>query len=239
MKILKLHLWKFLSNKEKNDIDEAVYAIFPSETQKDNEEAMVLFKSFENQGFENPSTGALDCEVVHDQELISIYSLESQSGCPQTNFQKFNETTSELFDEQEDNFGAYYMAVIFEDVQEYMNIFVNMHGQANKPIVAISFEDVLRTEEIEQKQLTLMKDTCLSVFAHQGEMIFHDFQDLMAILLQSSVKDEFVSFISLDFGFNLFFQPPSFTFFYQLEKNVKGKSRNQLLDWLHLHFSIT
>jgi hypothetical protein len=52
------------NNKETNDIDEAVYAIFPSETQKDNEEAMVLFKSFENQGFENPSAGALYCEVV-------------------------------------------------------------------------------------------------------------------------------------------------------------------------------
>jgi hypothetical protein len=71
-------------------------------------------------------------------------------------------------------------------------------------------------------------------------MIFHDFQDPMAILLQSSVKDEFASFISSDFGFNLFFQPPSFTFFYQLEKNVnKGKSGSQLLDWLHWHFSIT
>jgi hypothetical protein len=67
---------------------EAVYVICPSETQKDNEEAVVLFKSFENQGFENLSMGALDCEVVHDKELISIYSLESQSGCPQTNFQK-------------------------------------------------------------------------------------------------------------------------------------------------------
>jgi hypothetical protein len=54
------------SNKETNDIDEAVYAIFPSETQKDNEEAVVLFKSFENQGFENPFVGTLDCEVVHE-----------------------------------------------------------------------------------------------------------------------------------------------------------------------------
>jgi hypothetical protein len=136
-----------------------------------------------------------------------------------------------LFDEQEDNLGAYYMAVIFEDVQEYMNIFVDMHGQADKPIIAISFEDVLRTKEIEQKQLTLMKDTCLSVFSHQGEMIFHAFQDLMAILLQSSMKDEFSSFISSNFGFNFFFQPPSFTFFYQLGKNVnKGKSGCQLLD---------
>jgi hypothetical protein len=36
------------NNKETNDIDEAVYAICPSETQKDNEEVVVLFKSFEN-----------------------------------------------------------------------------------------------------------------------------------------------------------------------------------------------
>ena len=84
-----------------------------------------------------------------------------------------------------------------------------------------------------------MKDTCLSVFAHQGKIIFCDFQDPMAILLQSSVKDKYASFISSNFGFNLFFQPPSFTFFYQFEKNVKGKSGSQLLDWLHWHFSIT
>jgi hypothetical protein len=200
---------------------------------------VVLLKSFENQGFENPSTRALDYEVVHEQELISIYSLEIQSGCSQTNFQKFNETMSELFDEQRDNLGAYYMVVIFEYVQEYMNNFFDMHGQADKPIISISFEGVLKIEEIEKKQPTLMKETCLSVFAHQGEIIFHDFQDPMAILLQSLVKDEFVSFIILYFEFNLFFQPPSFTIFYQLEENVKGKSRNQLFDWLHWHFSIT
>jgi hypothetical protein len=58
------------------------------------------------------------------------------------------------------------MAVTFEDVQEYMNIFVDMHGQENKPIIAISFKYVIRTEEIEQKQLTLMKETCLSIFSH-------------------------------------------------------------------------
>jgi hypothetical protein len=71
-----------------------------------------------------------------------------------------------LFDEQEDSLDAYYMAVIFEDVQEYMNIFVDMHGQEDKPIIAISFKNVLRTKEIGQKQLTLMKDACLLVFAH-------------------------------------------------------------------------
>ena len=145
-----------------------------------------------------------------------------------------------MFDEQEDSFDAHNMAIIFEDVQECMNIFVDMHGKEDKPIISISFENVLITEEIGQKQLTLMKDAYLSVFAHQGEMIFHGFQDPVTILLQSSVKDEFASFISSYFGFNLFFQPPSFTFLYQLKGNVnKGKSGSQLLDWLHWHFSIT
>jgi len=84
-----------VSSKEKtDDIDfresnEAVYATCPSEIQKDNEEVVVLFESFENQGFENPSTGALDCEIVHvvnfshlledyEQELIFIHSFESK-----------------------------------------------------------------------------------------------------------------------------------------------------------------
>jgi hypothetical protein len=55
-----------------------------------------------------------------------------------------------------------------------------------------------------------MKEACLSVFAHQEEMIFHGFQDLVAILLQSSVKEEFVSFISSDFGFNFCFSAAIF-----------------------------
>jgi hypothetical protein len=49
------------------------------------------------------------------------------------------------------------MIVIFEDVQGCMNGFVDMHGRVYKPIIAISFDNVLRTEEIEQEQQTLMK----------------------------------------------------------------------------------
>jgi hypothetical protein len=88
------------------------------------------------------------------------------------------------------------MAVTFEDVKECMNFFVDMHGRGDKPIAAISFQNILKTEEIEQEKQTLMKEACLFVFAHQEEMIFHGFQDPVAILLQSSVKEEFVSFIS-------------------------------------------
>jgi hypothetical protein len=172
---------------------------------------VVLFDSFENHGFENASMGTLDSEIVHvvsfshlqedyEHELISINSFESQNDSPQANFQKFNETKSELFDE-EDN--GHNMAVTFEYVQECMNDFVEMHGKVGKPIVAISFENVLKNEEIEQEQQTLMKEACLSIFADQEEMTFHGFQDPVAILLQSSVKEEFVSFISSSFGLKL------------------------------------
>ena len=85
-----------------------------------------------------------------------------------------------------------------------------------------------------------MKESCLLVFVHQEEMIFHGFQDTVAILLQSSLKEDFVSFISSYFGFNVCFQLPSFTFVFLLKKNVsRGQSGSQLLDWFHWHFSIT
>jgi hypothetical protein len=115
-----------------------------------------------------------------------------------------------------------------------------MHGKVDKSIASISFENVLKTKEIEQEQQTLMNESCLPIFVHQEERIFHGFQDPVAILLQSSMKEEFVSFISSDFGLNFCFQLPSFTFVCLLKKNVsRGKYRSQLLDWLHWHFRIT
>jgi hypothetical protein len=76
-----------------------------------------------------------------------------------------------------------------------------------------------------------MKEACLSIFSHQEEMIFHGFQDLVAILLQSSVKEEFVSFISSYFGFNFCFQLLSITFVCLLKKDVsREKLGSQLLD---------
>jgi hypothetical protein len=147
---------------EFQESNKTTYAIFQSEIQKDNEEAVVLFDSFKNHGFENASMGTLDCEIVHDvlfshlqedyeQKLISIHSFESQNDNTQANFQKINKTKSEPFDEQEDNPDAHSMVVIFKDVQGCMNVFVDMHGILDKPIVGISFESVPRTEEIEQE----------------------------------------------------------------------------------------
>jgi hypothetical protein len=232
------------SSEPTNDIEfqeknNTVYATFQSEIQKDNEETVVLFDSFENHSFENASMGTLDCEIVHvvicshfqeeyEKELISIHSFQSQNDNPQANFQKVSKTKSELFDEQEDSLDAHNMAIIFEYVQECMNV------------VSISFENVLGTEEIEQEQHTLMNEVCLHVFVHQEEMIFHGFQDPVAILLQSSVKEDFVLFISSDFGFNFCFQLQYFTFVFLLKKNVsRGKLGSQFLDLLHCHFSIT
>jgi hypothetical protein len=86
-----------------------------------------------------------------------------------------------------------------------MDVFVDIHGILDKPITGISFESFPRIKEIEQEQQTLMKEACLSVFSHKKEMNFHDFKDLVAILLQYLVKGEFVSFIRSGFGFNFCF----------------------------------
>ena len=59
------------NNEQTNDIElqesnKTTYAIFQSEIQKDNEEAVLLFDSFENNGFESAYMGTLDYEIVHD-----------------------------------------------------------------------------------------------------------------------------------------------------------------------------
>ena len=65
-------------------------------------------------------------------------------------------------------------------------------------------------------------------------MTFHGFQDPVTILLKSSVKEDFVSFINLDFGFKFCFHLPSSTFDCLLKKDVSGERvGNQLLGWLH------
>jgi hypothetical protein len=163
--------------------NKTMYATFQSEIQKDNEEAVVLFDCFENHGFENTSMGTLEGEIGHvvslphlqgyyEQELIPLHSFESQNNSLQANFHKVNETKPEGFDEQDNSPGTHNLVVMFEDVQGCMNVFVNMRGRVDKPIVVISFGNVLKTEEIEQEQQKLTKGVCLSVFVHQEEMIF-------------------------------------------------------------------
>jgi hypothetical protein len=139
----------------------------------------------------------LECEIVqvvnfphlqrdYEHELTCICSFERQSDNHQTNFQKVNKTKPKLFDEQEDSLDTYNLAVISEDVQGYMNVFVDMHRKMNKLITAISFENVPRMEEIEQEQQTLMKEAGLFVFVHQEEMIFHDLYNPVACYMKIS-----------------------------------------------------
>jgi hypothetical protein len=80
------------------------------------------------------------------------------------------------------------MVFIFEDVQEGINVFVEMHGGVEKPIVAISFENFLRTEEIERGQQTLMEETCLYVLFRQEETYFHGCHDLVACYMEYSTN---------------------------------------------------
>jgi len=76
------------------------------------------------------------------------------------------------------------MAVIFEDVEEFMNIFVDMHGRVDKPIGTISFENVLRTKDTDQEQQTLMKEACPSVLTHQKEMFSHMSYEFVACYME-------------------------------------------------------
>jgi len=51
-----------------------------------------------------------------------------------------------VFGEQDNSPGTHHLAVMSEDVQGCMNVFDDMHGRVEKPIIAISFENVLRTK---------------------------------------------------------------------------------------------
>ena len=66
-----------------------------------------------------------------------------------------------------------------------MNVFVEMHGEVDKPIASISFENVLKTEEIERRQQTLVEETCLFVLVRQEETIFHGFHDHVACYMEN------------------------------------------------------
>jgi hypothetical protein len=59
-----------------------------------------------------------------------------------------------------------------------MNFFVD------KSITTISFEVIPRTEEVEQEQQTLMKETCIYVFVHQEEIFSHVFYDFVACYME-------------------------------------------------------
>jgi len=77
------------------------------------------------------------------------------------------------------------MAVILENVRGCMNTFVEMHGKVDKPIAAISSENTLRIEEVEQEQQKLVKEACPSVITPKKEMLSHVFHDPMAYYMKN------------------------------------------------------
>jgi hypothetical protein len=84
------------------------------------------------------------------------------------------------------------MAVIYEEVQGCVNIFVDTHGRVDKAIASISFEDVLRAEVIEQEKQTLVKEARPSVLVHQKKCslicfmtLWHAIWRILAIKIHS------------------------------------------------------
>jgi hypothetical protein len=171
------------------------YATFQSEIQKGNEKTVVPLDPSANHDFKNASINILDFEIVHniifshlkencDRELISIHSFERQNDSPQMNFQKFNKTKLELFDEQKDNLDAHKMVFIFEYVQGCMNVSIEMHGKMEKPIAVISFENTFTIEEVEKEQKTLVRETYFSILTPKKEMCPHVFHDPMEFYIE-------------------------------------------------------
>jgi hypothetical protein len=66
-----------------------------------------------------------------------------------------------------------------------MNVVVDMHGKVDKPIVSISFENALRTEEIKQEQQTLAKEVCPFVLTPKKEVVPHVSHDPMACYMEN------------------------------------------------------
>jgi hypothetical protein len=75
-----------------------------------------------------------------------------------------------------------------------MNVFID------KPIAAISIENVRKIEEIEQEQQTLMKEARLSIFAHQEEMISHVFHNPVACYMECFNNQNLQLMMSCELG---------------------------------------
>ena len=69
-----------------------------------------------------------------------------------------------------------------------MDIFVDLHGRVDKSVVYFLFDDVLGIEDIKQKKPSVMNEFIAHGFTYQEEVIFHDYQDHLVSLSQSSMK---------------------------------------------------
>jgi len=195
----------------------------------------------QDQGIENTCMKILNSEVTCSesclprQELFSIedhndvvpVSVQTQDDIPQA---KLPKVLSDLFDKQKSSFDTHNMDVMFEDVQGCMDGFVDLHERENKSIVAFLFDDVLGIKDIGQQKPSIMNEFSPKGFTHQEEVIFHDYQDCLVSLFQSSVEVEFSSFISSGDGFSVYYEFPIDG---PLENSQAALVLDQLFDWLY------
>jgi hypothetical protein len=94
-------------------------------------------------------------DMDEDSETASMETPSSEK-TNDIEFQESNKTTSAISQSeiQKDNEkdDAHDMVVIFEDVRECMNVFVDMYGRVDTPIVVISFENIPKIEEMKQEK---------------------------------------------------------------------------------------
>ena len=76
------------------------------------------------------------------------------------------------------------MAVIFEDVRECMNIFVDIYGILGTYVTVIPSENIPKIEEMKQEQKKFVKEACFFVLAPKRETFFYMFHDSMARYLE-------------------------------------------------------
>ena len=76
------------------------------------------------------------------------------------------------------------MAVIFEDVRECMNIFVDIYGILGTYVTVIPSENIPKIEEMKKEQKKLVKEACFSALAPEKETLFHVFHDSMACYMK-------------------------------------------------------
>jgi hypothetical protein len=101
------------------------------------------------------------------------------------------------------------------------------------------FENDFELDDKEQPTTINEESDCLFIDLQDG-LMFHDFEDNPANLLESSAKEGFILFINIGIGFRFQVELASFIFFILLEEN---RSKNQpnchFLDWIHWSCDIT
>jgi hypothetical protein len=110
-------------------------------------------------------------------QILSGLDMDEDSETPSMETSR-NEQTNDI-EFQESNKTVYVMiqSEMQKDHKEAVVLFNSFEDYGS--------ENVLRTEEVEQEQQTLVKEACPSVLVHQKEMFSHVFHDPVACYMES------------------------------------------------------